>query len=95
MVAQGFDSLGSSTLKHNTMNNPHQLNYTQQLEHRLRMIEDDLAKLVDFIDENNMMDLLEKPTSCCDSAWTHVVNMEHACDLSNDESLSWKLFSNQ
>ena len=93
MVAERFDSAPSSTLKHKTMNNPRQLNYTQQLEHRLRMIEDDISKLIDFIDENRMMESLDKPTSGCDSALTHIVNIEHACDLSNDESLSWKLFS--
>jgi hypothetical protein len=57
------------------------------------MIQDDISKLVDFIDENRMMELLDKPTSCCDSALTHIVNIEHACDLSSDESLSWSLFS--
>jgi hypothetical protein len=74
------------------MNNPHQYNYTQQLEHRLRMIKDDIKILVDFLDENNMMDLLEKPTRCCDSAWSNVVNIEVACDLKDDTSLSWGMF---
>jgi hypothetical protein len=77
------------------MNNPNQLNYTKQLEHRLKMIQDDVSKLIDFIDNNRMMELLDKPTSCCDSALTHIVNIEHACDLSSDESLSWSLFSRQ
>jgi hypothetical protein len=77
------------------MTNPHQLNYTQQLEHRLRMIEIEISKLIDFIDENRMMDLLDRPTSCCDSALTHIVNIEHACDLKNDRSLSWEIFYNQ
>lgn len=77
------------------MNNPNQLNYTKQLEHRLKMIQDDVSKLIDFIDDNRMMELLDKPTSCCDSALTHIVNIEHACDLSNNESLSWSLFSSQ
>lgn len=75
------------------MNNPNQLNYTQQLEHRLAMILDDINKLSDFFDENNLMSVLDNPTKYNDHAWMHVINIEHACDLDNDESLSWKRYS--
>jgi len=75
------------------MNNPRQLNYTQQLEHRLEMALDDLTALVDYIDKNNMMSLLDKPTRYGDNAWTHIVNIEKACDLKDDESLSWRLYN--
>lgn len=75
------------------MNNPNQLNYTQQLEHRLAMVLDDINKLSDFIDENNLMSVLDKPTKYSHGAWTHVCNIERACDLTNDESLSWRKYS--
>jgi hypothetical protein len=74
------------------MNNPHQYNYTQQLEHRLRMVEDDLNTLKKFIHDNNLANVFDKPTSACVSAWSNVVNIEVACDLKDDESLSWGMF---
>jgi hypothetical protein len=70
-----------------------ELNYTQQLEHRIKMIEDDLNKFVDFINQENMTDSLDRPTECCGSALTHLDNMKIACDLSDDQSLSWEFFS--
>jgi hypothetical protein len=65
----------------------------QQLEHRLKMIQDDLSNIIDFIDEQRMMETFERPTKVSDSAWTHIYNIEIACDLSTDESLDWKLFT--
>lgn len=75
------------------MNNPKQLNYTQQLEHRLAMVLDEIKALSDYLDENNLMGVLNNPTKYSDEAWTHVINIEHACDLNNDESLSWRLYN--
>ena len=66
----------------------------QQLEHRIAMIQDDLNKLIEFIDESRLMEHFEKGTKYSDSAWTHIINMEIACDLNDNESLSWKKFSN-
>ena len=64
----------------------------QQLEHRIAMIQDDLNKLIEFIDEERMMERFDKASKYTESAWTHIINMEIACDLSSDESLSWKLY---
>jgi hypothetical protein len=74
------------------MNNPHQYNYTQQLEHRLRMVEDDLHILKKFIFDNNLANVFDKSTSTCDSAWSNIVNIEVACDLKDDTSLGWGMF---
>ena len=75
------------------MNNPNQLNYTQQLEHRLAMVLDDIKALSNYLEENNLIGVLNSPTKYSDDAWCHIHNIEYACDLENDESLSWKLYS--
>ena len=75
------------------MNNPHQFNYTQQLEHRLKMVQDDLNILRQFIYANNLNKIFEgKSTLSGDEANCNLLNIEIACDLSNDESLSWGMF---
>ncbi len=76
------------------MKNPEQLNYTQQLEHRISMIQDDLKAFINFIDENRLMEALEKQSTLQISGWTHILNMEIASDLKCDDSLSWKLLNN-
>lgn len=65
----------------------------KQLKHRLTMINDELKAFVEFLDENRMMEALEKPTKYGDSAWLHILNMEIACDLLSNESLDWKLYN--
>lgn len=75
------------------MNNPNQLNYTQQLEHRLKMIQDDINVLIDFIDESRMMEAMDKPTKYSNSALTNISNIEIACNLESDESLDWKTYN--
>jgi hypothetical protein len=80
-------------LKLNTMNNPHQFNYTQQLEHRLRMVEDDLNILKKFIKQEGLEEIFEtKNTATSDDAYCNIHNIEIACDLSDDESLSWGMY---
>ena len=64
----------------------------QQLEHRLAMILDDLNKVREFISENNMGELFYKVSKDSVQGWTYINNIEIACDLSSDESLSWKLY---
>jgi hypothetical protein len=64
----------------------------QQLEHRLAMILDDLNKVREFISENQMGELFYKRAKYCDDGWTHINNIEVACDLDNDESLTWRLY---
>jgi len=66
---------------------------TEQLKHRLSMVNDDLAVIRRFIYEKNLAkEFFEQPTAHSDEAWTHLNNIEIACDLSSDEALSWKLF---
>lgn len=65
----------------------------QELQHRLAMVQDDIKALVDFIDENRLMESLDIPTKHGDSAWTYISNIEIACDIKSDESLIWKLYT--
>jgi hypothetical protein len=64
-------------------------NEVEQLKHRLAMIEDDLKVIRAFIYKQG----LDETFQMADECWTHLNNMEIACDLSSDESLTWKLFS--
>ncbi len=75
------------------MNNPHQFNYSQQLEHRLKMVEDDLGIIKKFILEQGLDEVFNRTASATsDSAYCNISNIEIACDLSSDESLSWGMF---
>jgi len=69
------------------------MNEVEQLKHRLEMIEDDLKVIRAFIYENGLNEDFQKPTGMADECWTHLNNIEIACDLSSDESLGWELFS--
>jgi hypothetical protein len=70
------------------------MNYTQELEHRLRMVEDDLQVIKKFIKGNNLDTEFKKPTSEADECWTHLYNIQIACNLKSEEALSWNSFSN-
>jgi hypothetical protein len=75
------------------MNNPKQFNYTQQLEHRLLMVKDDLNILKKFISEQGLDEIFNHTaSSTSDSALCNITNIEIACDLDDDESLSWGMF---
>ena len=67
----------------------------QQLEHRIAMIEDDLRVIRAFIYEQGLNEKFQKQTPMSDECWTHLNNIEIACDLSSDESLTWKPFNNK
>jgi hypothetical protein len=69
------------------------MNEAIELKHRLAMIEDDLKVIRAFIYEQGLNETFQKPTPMADECWTHLNNIEIACDLSNEECLSWKLFS--
>ena len=60
------------------------------LKHRLKVISQDEYTLRDFINEN-ALDIFNKPTVTCDSAITHLNNIEIACDLNDNESLNWRV----
>jgi hypothetical protein len=64
-----------------------------ELKHRLNMIKDDLSQIIDFIDEERMMEAFNQPTKVSDSAWNLISNIEIACDLENKECLNWKKFN--
>ena len=66
---------------------------TTQLQHRIAMIQDDLQALRVFIAENNLHEQFNLPTAQCERAISHLNNIEIACDLTSNESLSWKLFT--
>jgi hypothetical protein len=63
-----------------------------QLKHRLAMVEDDLRVIRAFIYEQGLSETFQKPTPMTDECWTHLNNIEIACDLSSEESLNWILF---
>lgn len=58
-------------------------------EHRLKMINDDLR----VIYSNISTEILNQATDHNDTLQQCFNNIEIACDLTNDESLSWKLYS--
>ena len=71
----------------------HREQYIKQLEHRLLMVLDDINILKRFIDEQGIKDVFEKKNSATsDSGYCNIYNIEIACDLSNDESLSWGMY---
>ena len=63
-----------------------------ELKHRIAMIQDDLQALRVFLADNNLLDKFDMPTAQCERAISHLNNIEIACDLTSNESLSWKLF---
>ena len=68
-------------------------NTNQQLEHRLKMIQDDLNEIRKFIYNKGLVDKFHEPTQVSDEAWTLLNNIEIACDLSSDECLTWQEFN--
>ena len=65
----------------------------EQLKHRLAMIKDDLDIIKKFIYNEQLDKAFERQSETSDECWTNLNNIGIACDLSTDESLSWKLFS--
>lgn len=75
------------------MSNEKQLNRVQQLEHRLMMVKDDLNILESFIIEQGLYDIFKnKSSKTSDSGMCNIMNIEIACDLNSDESLSWGMY---
>jgi hypothetical protein len=65
----------------------------EQLQHRLRMVEDDMKVIREFIYANGLSETFQKPTPMADECWTHLNNINIACDLTSEESLTWNLFT--
>ena len=69
------------------------MNYTEQLEHRLRMVQDDLNILTDFIIQEGLEHTFNKVNRVTgDPALCNINNIAIACDLSNEESLKWGMY---
>jgi len=66
---------------------------TQEINQRLAMIQDDINAIRQFIYANDLVHIFQLPSDQCDTAITHLNNIEIACDLNDKESLSWKLFT--
>lgn len=66
---------------------------TQEINQRLAMIQDDINAIREFIYANDLVHIFNLPSEQCDEAITHLNNIEIACDLNSEESLSWKPFS--
>lgn len=65
---------------------------TEQLKHRLLMVQDDAKCLNDFIINMNLGSIFDEeggamPVANC--GFTFLNNIEIACDLNDDESLGW------
>jgi len=65
----------------------------EQLKHRLAMVEDDLKVIRAFIYAQGLNETFQKPTPMADECWTHLNNIEIACDLTDSECLDWELFN--
>ena len=63
-----------------------------ELKHRLEMIEDDLRVIREFIYARGLADVFKEPSKTSEEVWNNLNNIEIACDLSSDESLSWRLY---
>ena len=65
----------------------------EQLKHRLAMVLDDLKVIKKFIFEQGMTREFQMPSSTSDEAFSNLNNIEIACDLTNDECLTWKYYN--
>lgn len=64
-------------------------NELKQLKHRLAIIQEDQLKLRKFIFDNELDEKFMQPTEVSDEAWTLLNNIEIACDLNSQESITW------
>jgi hypothetical protein len=57
------------------------------------MVQDDLNIIKSFISEQGLDEIFKNvATKTSDSGYTNIYNIEIACDLNDDESLSWGMF---
>jgi 5-methylcytosine-specific restriction endonuclease McrBC GTP-binding regulatory subunit McrB len=66
---------------------------TEEMQHRMAMILDDMKVIRAFINEQGLDKVFQKPTSMADECWTHLNNIEIACDIDDNECLTWSKFS--
>jgi hypothetical protein len=67
----------------------------EQLKHRLAMVADDMKALRTFIAEEGLSKSFNKASKQASFAYIHLNNIQIACDLTDNESLGWKLYSNE
>jgi ABC-type branched-subunit amino acid transport system ATPase component len=65
----------------------------EQLKHRLAMVLDDLKVIRKFIAQEGMSRTFQMPSSTSNEAFSNLNNIEIACDLTNDECLTWKYYN--
>ena len=64
----------------------------RELQHRLEMVADDLRVIREFIYQKGLANVFRERSRTSDEVWMNLNNIEIACDLSSDESLSWKRY---
>jgi hypothetical protein len=62
------------------------------LVHRLEMVKDDIIQIEAFIKQQGLSSDFELPSSSADSCFTHIANINIACDLTSEEALNWGEF---
>lgn len=65
----------------------------EQLKHRLAMVQDDIKVIREFLYSEQLSKYFKKQTPMADECWTHLNNIDIACDLNSNEALNWKPFS--
>tara|TARA_R110000868_G_scaffold650_3_gene4711 strand:+ start:1801 stop:2028 length:228 start_codon:yes stop_codon:yes gene_type:complete len=60
------------------------------LKHRLAMSKEDIRVIRAFIYAQGLYRIFQKATPMAEECWTHLNNIEIACDLSDNEPLKWK-----
>jgi len=65
--------------------------YTKELEHRLDMVRDDLNQLRKFICDKGIVKYFQDSDDA-EEGYVYLNNIDVACDLKSDESISWKLY---
>lgn len=62
------------------------------LVHRLEMVKDDVIQIEAFIKQHGLSSDFELPSNSADSCFTHIANINIACDLTSEEALNWGEF---
>ncbi|MFN5251370.1 MAG: hypothetical protein ACK5DE_09990 [Bacteroidota bacterium] len=68
------------------------MNQVLELEHRLAMVAEDIKAIREFINGMGLTQEFKNETLHADECWTHINNIEIACDLNSPESLTWTKF---
>lgn len=74
-----------------TLSDAKDFNYTRELEHRLSMVKDDASALRKFIYDKGLGKYF-KDSDDEQKGYVFINNIDIACDLKSNESLSWKLY---